>query len=141
MTIYSITYRFVALFSCLAILIGIGLPAGLQAKSHDHCDQMEDMNHPMPSSEDCPMDGMADHSEDRTHTCDIVIACACSIEQAPVRTNAPTSFLKVKVPQTLFTQLLPEEHLLRIEPKPKPPILADSYSPPLLFLANEAFLI
>ncbi|MFD2531270.1 hypothetical protein [Gracilimonas halophila] len=150
----SATYRFIASLLSLSILIGVSIPSGLQAMSEDVCDEMKEMQHPMqPMSqhgEDCPMNGQpAEMPEnqhhpktDKTHhkAHNLGFACACSIDEAPVKTEAPV-FQKVKTQMLVVVQVLEENHTTKTEFDAPSFLTSDSYSPPLIYLANESFLI
>lgn len=150
----SNTYRFIASVLSLSILIGVSIPSGLHAMSEDICDEMEEMQHPMqPMSQhghDCPMNGQPaempenqhHHKTDKTHhkAHDLGFACACSADEAPVKTEAPV-FQKAKTQILVVVQVLEENHTTKTESDTPSFLTSDSYSPPLIYLANESFLI
>lgn len=151
--IISKTYRIIASLLCFSILIGVSIPVGLHAKSAEACNEAEDMHigHEMPSSmqghEDCPME--EEHRTAKTHDSvmktemgmiDLGFACACSLEEAPVKTEAPV-MQKTKTLVLTVIQVLKEDHMNQTEPDNYAILTSDSYSPPPIFLANESFLI
>lgn len=149
----SATYRFIASVLSLSILIGVSIPSGLHAMSEDMCDEMEEMQHPMQPmnehGEDCPMNSQPAESTkhqhhpktDKTHhkAHDLGFACACSIEEAPVKTEAKAQ-LKTKVPVLHVVQILAEIHTDQSETNAFQIPVSDAYSPPPIYLANESFL-
>ncbi len=150
----SATYRFIASVLSLSILIGVSVPSGLHAVMGEVCDEMQEMQHPMQPvsehAEDCPMMGqsaeMPEHQhhpkKDKTHhkAHDLGFACACSIEEAPVKTEAKAQ-LKTKVPVLHVVQILKEIHTDESEAHAFRIPVSDAYSPPPIYLANESFLI
>lgn len=146
----SVTYRFIASVLSLSILIGVSIPSGLHAMSEDICDEMQEMHQPMNEhGEDCPMIGqpaeMPEHQHhpktDKMHhkAHDLGFACACSIEEAPVKTEAKAQ-LKTKVPVLHVVQILAEIHTDKSEAHAFQILDSDAYSPPPIYLANESFL-
>lgn len=149
----SATYRFIASMLSLSILIGVSVPAGLHAMSPEECDEMQEMGIPMqPVSqhgEDCPMNGQPaekpEHQHhpktDKTHhkAHDLGFACACSIDEAPVKTEAPAQ-LKTKVSVLQVVQVLAEIHTDESEANAFQIPVSDAYSPPPIYLVNESFL-
>ncbi|MBD3617283.1 MAG: hypothetical protein HUJ22_12000 [Gracilimonas sp.] len=149
----SATYRFIASVLSLSILIGVSVPMGLHAMSEEVCDEMQEMHHPMqPMSqhaEDCPMNGQPaekpEHQHhpktDKTHhkAHDLGFACACSLEEAPVKTEAKAQ-LKTKVPVLRVVQVLAEIHTDESEAHAFQIPVSDAYSPPPIYLLNETFL-
>ena len=67
------------------------------------------------------------------------IDCTCSVEQAPVKTEAP-ALQKVKVPVLVLVQVLAEVHSADKQNLPAPVQDSDSYSSPPAYLANSSFL-
>lgn len=140
----------------LSILIGVSIPSGLHGMSGDVCDEMEEMHHPMqPMSEhgeDWPMNEQPaemphhqEHSEykaEKTHhkAHDLGFACACSIEEAPVKTEVPV-YQKVKIQVIEVVEVLAEVYNTQIESDNHSFLTSGSYSPPPIYLANESFLI
>ncbi|MDR9418535.1 hypothetical protein [Gracilimonas sp.] len=143
----SATYRFIASVLSISILIGVSVPAGLHAMSEDVCDEIQEMHHPMqPTSEhveDCPMESNSPVQQEATKSHhqahDLGFACACSIEEAPVKTEAQAK-LKVKGPTLAVVQILAEIHLDESETNTLQIPVSDTYSPPPIYLANESFL-
>lgn len=126
----SSTYRLLATLVAFFVFAGASLPSGLHQKAHmmEDCDTME--AHSMHSMNK----DMADH-------CDIGFACACSIEEAPVKTQAKVKVAPV-VAEAAFIALFEISAPLHSDWK-KPTVfisskLADA-SPPL-FLKNSTFL-
>lgn len=148
----SATYRFIASLLSVSIIVGVSLPAGLHAKSLEECDAMETMHadHQMPITmmaghDDCPMEDQ--HQTEKAYTSvmevgmhDFGFACACSVEEAPVKTEAPV-FQKVKAKVLAVVQVLAENHTNQTESDAHTFLFSDSYSQPPLFLTNESFLI
>ncbi|SMO64025.1 hypothetical protein [Gracilimonas mengyeensis] len=149
----SVTYRFIASLLSLSILIGVSVPAGLHAMSKELCDEMQEMHHPQQPvsdhAEDCPMNGQhaelpahQHHSKtDKTHhqSHDLGFACACSVDEAPLSTQAPAQ-IKVKVPALKVVQTFAEIHTDESEANAYPIPVSDTYSQPPIYLANESFL-
>jgi len=120
--------------------------------SEDVCDEMQEMHQPMGEhGEDCPMMGhqraeMPEHQHhsktDKTHhkAHDLGFACACSIEEAPVKTEVPV-YQKVKIQVFEVVEVLYEIHNVQTESDNHSFVSPDSYSPPPIYLANESFLI
>ncbi|MCP9291862.1 hypothetical protein [Gracilimonas sediminicola] len=148
----SATYRFIASLLSLSILIGVSLPTGLHAKDLEECDAMETMHadHKMPMTmmaghDDCPMEHQHKNEEANPAISmvgmhDYGFACACSIDEAPVKTEAPV-FQKVKAKVLAVVQVIAEDHTTKTESDNHAILISDSYSPPPIFLANETFLI
>lgn len=150
----SITYRFIASLLSLSILIGVSIPSGLHAMSEDVCDEMQEMKHPMQlmseHGEDRPMNGQATEAPEHQHhpktdnkhhkAHDLGFACACSIEEAPVKTEAKAQ-LKTKVPVLQVLQVLAEIHTDESGTHAFQIPVSDAYSPPPIYLTNESFLI
>lgn len=121
--------------------------------SEEVCDEMQEM-HPMQAmsehGEDCPMNDLSaeipkyqHHTKtDKTHhkAHDLGFACACSIEEAPVKTEAKAQ-LKTKVPVLHVIQILAEIHTDESEIHAFKISASDAYSPPPIYLSNESFLI
>ncbi len=128
----------------ISILIGVSVPSGLHAMSEDVCHEMQDMHLPMSEhAEDCPMnDGVSNHQEtDGKHhdLHDLGFACACSVEEAPVKTEAQAK-LKVKVPALAVVHILAEFHTHEPETNAFQIPVSGAYSPPPIYLLNETFL-
>ena len=141
----SATYRFIASVLSISILIGVSIPTGLHAMSEEVCDEMQEMQHPVGEHvQDCPMDGQdpVHPKTDKTHhkAHDLGFACACSVEEAPVKTEAPV-FQKVKTQVLAVVEVLAENHTTKTEFDTHSFPISDSYSPPPIYLANESFLI
>lgn len=147
------TYRFIASVLSLSILIGVSVPAGLHAMSGEVCKEMQEKGIPMQPmsehSEDCPMNnqpaevpGHQHHTKtDKTHhkAHDLGFACACSIEEAPVKTEAKAQ-LKTKVSTLQVVQILAETHTDESETHTFQIRVSDAYSSPPIYLLNETFL-
>ncbi|MEX0721565.1 MAG: hypothetical protein WD059_12915 [Balneolaceae bacterium] len=142
---FSFTYRFLASVLSMAILVGVSLPTGLHANLPEECDAMEMMHsehaeHPdVDAAEDCPMTKSEKPKENHSAMHDLGFACACSIEMAPVKTEAKTQ-LKTKAPALQVIQLLTENHTPQPEMDAFQITILDAYSPPPIFLTNESFL-
>jgi|TARA_R100000479_G_scaffold174969_2_gene124705 hypothetical protein len=149
---FSATYRVIASFLSLSILVGIAVPVGLHAKSMEECDSMEvkHTDHQMPITmmaghDDCPMedqhqDQSAAESVMDAGMHDFGFACACSIDQAPLKTESQV-FQKSKLPVLNLTAIISEAHINQPESDNHAILISDSYSQPPIFLANESFLI
>lgn len=140
----SATYRLIASVLSISILIGVSIPSGLHAMSDEVCNDMEEMHLPINEhAEDCPMnDGVPHHQEtDGKHhdLHDLGFACACSVDEAPVKTEAQAK-LKVKVPALAVVQILAEFHTDESEINAFQLPVSDTYSPPPIYLLNETFL-
>lgn len=129
----------------------MSLPSGLHAKDLEECDAMEATHagHQMPKTmmaghDDCPMEHQHKSSKAAPSAAeagmhDFGFACACSIEEAPVKTESPV-YQKVKVKALAVVHLITENYTTRSEFEKHSILLSDSYSPPPIFLANETFL-
>lgn len=148
----SATYRLIASLLSLSILVGVSLPAGLHLKSMEACDVMEGghSNHKMPITmmaghDECPM---ADQHQSKAEHISIMeagmhdfgFACACSVDEAPVKTEAPV-YKKVKTQILAVVEILAEDHSNQTESAFTAIQTSDSYSPPPIFLVNESFII
>ncbi|MEQ8525913.1 hypothetical protein [Gracilimonas sp.] len=147
----SATYRFIASLLSFSILVGVSLPAGLHAKSIEECDAMETVHDGqampvtvMAGHDDCPMEQQLKKDEanpviSTAGMHDFGFACACSIEEAPVRTESPV-FQKAKAKVLAVVQIIAEDHTTQTESDNHAILISDSYSPPPIFLVNETFL-
>lgn len=151
---FSATYRLIASVLSLSILIGVSVPSGLHAMSGELCDEMQEMEYPMQPmtdhGEDCPMNTQPakmpphqNHPEQKTQkhhkAHDLGFACACSIDEAPLNTEAQAQ-LKVKVPALQVVQVLAEIHTNEPKTNAFQIPVSDAYSPPPIYLLNETFL-
>lgn len=148
----SATYRFIAAFLSICILAGVSVPAGLHAKAQEECDLMESMhsNHSMSDEvmsghKDCPMadrhSGIHEMSSDTgAERHDFGFACACNIDKAPVKTEAPL-VQKVKLKVSLLLKAVLLNFSLQDTSDDFVTQISDAYSPPPIFLTNESFLI
>ncbi|MBO6524271.1 MAG: hypothetical protein JJ971_10630 [Balneolaceae bacterium] len=166
----SKTYRVLARLISATLFFGAISPVVLQASMLAHCETMmeisdatessmhghDSMSHSsmeinpimdMNTEEDCSMtaelmDQDQTNKEERsvlTH-CEMSIDCDCDLTYQAVHKKALVlQQLKVPILSTSFfeTDLL-EDHP---DPSPVPIYFSNSYSPPLLFLANESLLI
>ncbi len=99
----------------------------------------------MAGHDDCPLEHQ--HKNEQSNPAisnvgmhDYGFACACSIEDAPVKTEAPV-YQKAKVKVLALVQVLAEDHTNQTESDNHAILISDSYSQPPIFLANETFLI
>ncbi|MDZ7715172.1 MAG: hypothetical protein U5J95_03065 [Balneolaceae bacterium] len=121
---YTLIYRIFSAALIFLVFAGATLPSGLHEKDAmmEMCKTME--SHPMSQEE-----------------CDFGLACACSIEQAPVKTEAKASVAPLKI-KAVFAGLLVFEkqpdHTLYTNFNPISSQLAEA-SPPI-YLKNSAFL-
>lgn len=128
----------------MSILIGVSIPSGLHAMSDEVCNDMKEMHLPLSEhAEDCPMNDAASHHQemDKKHhdLHDLGFACACSVEEAPVKTEAQAQ-LKVKTSALAVVQILAEIHIDETETNSLQIPVSDAYSPPPIYLLNETFL-
>ena len=120
----SITYRIFSAALIFLVFAGTTLPSGLHAKDMmmGMCETMD--MHPMSQEE-----------------CDFGVACACSIEEAPVKTESKVSVAPVII-KAAFTGLLTFEeqpdHKSYFKLEPISSHLAEA-SPPI-YLKNSTFL-
>jgi hypothetical protein len=149
----SATYRFIASVLSLSILMGISIPSGLHAMSEEVCNDMQEMDIPMQPltdhAEECPMISQPaepqEHQHfpktDKTHHSvhDLGFACACSIDEAPVKTEAPAQ-LKTKVSVLQVVQILAENHTDESEVHAFQNPASYIHSSPPIYLLNESFL-
>ncbi len=132
----------------LSFLFGILPSMGLSVNPMELCEQMmgmgtmssNAMNHGGMMDDDCPMttghDGMPTNSDD----CVFLTDCCIIRATAPATIPAPST-VKISQVHVLFAVLSVDENLSSVSEKPIPIHLSNSYSPPLLFLANSSFLI
>lgn len=165
----SKTYRFLAGIISAALFFGAGAPVLLQASMYAHCETMVEVSEAMQSPmhdhdsmshssmemnsdmgmsahEDCCDTGemMSHHqtnkaSSESTH-CEITIDCNCDLSEQTGHKEA-LLLQQVKLPDLAVSIIetdLFEDHS---DPSPIPIYYSNSYSPPLLFLANESLLI
>lgn len=128
----------------MSILIGVSIPSGLHAMSDEVCNDMKEMHLPLNEhDEDCPMNDAASHHQetDRKHhdLHDLGFACACSVDEAPVKTEAQAQ-LKVKTSALAVVQILAEIHIDETETNAFQIPVSDAFSPPPIYLINETFL-
>ncbi len=115
--------------------------------SDEVCDEMQEMHHPQQPGneheEDCPMNGQhpVQPKTDKIHhqAHDLGFACACSVDEAPLNTQAPAQ-IKVKVPAMKVVHIIAEIHTDESEANAFQIPVSDAYSPPPIYLANESFL-
>lgn len=91
--------------------------------------------------DDCPMDMDMDdaHQAPKHHQAhDLGFACACSVDEAPVKTEAQAQ-LKHKVPVAVI-RILDEDHTDQTETNAFQNPVSDALSPPPIYLLNETFL-
>ncbi|MDR9416780.1 MAG: hypothetical protein RI564_10880 [Gracilimonas sp.] len=148
----SATYRFIASLLSLSILVGVTFPVGLHANPMEECDAMEmsHADHEMPITmmaghDDCPMEDQSQTKKAHASVTEVGMhdfgfACACSVEKAPVKTEAQV-LQKVKTHVLAVVQILAENHTTQTESDNHAILISDSYSQPPIFLANESFLI
>lgn len=151
--IQSKTYQVIALLLSLSILAGIAVPTGLHAMSHEMCDTDHEMHQPATHDmaghgEDyCPMPGNtpAQADAERTHhqAYDLGLACACSVDNAPLTTKMQLQKKDKKpVLQLIRVILYSNQDLPGITTALQSPIpVHKAYSPPPIFLVNDSFLI
>lgn len=148
----SATYRFFALLLSISFFLGVSLPGGLHAKLLVTCDVTESMHDGhqmnvamMEGHDDCPMEDQH-HSKGNNVSVmeagmhDFSFTCACSIEEAKVKTEAPV-FQRVKLQVLTVVQVFAKNLTNKTESGTHPILIPDSYSPPPIFLVNESFLI
>lgn len=150
----STTYRFIASLLCISVLLGVSVPAGLHAKSRDmDCETMQSMSHKMPAqtmdtNHDCCMKGLAMAPKTEADqvqsfsksTHNFGFACACNIEEAPLKTQAP-AIEKTPAPFIGIYEVLEEVHADATQLYFQPLSFFEAYSPSPLFLKNSSFLI
>ena len=120
----SITYRIFSAALIFLVFAGTTLPSGLHQKDMmmEMCETMD--MHPMSQQE-----------------CDFGLACACSIEKAPVKTESKVSVAPVKIKASFAGLLTFEEqsdHKTYYDFEPISSHLAEA-SPPI-YLKNSTFL-
>lgn len=166
----SKTYRFLARLISATLFFGAIAPVVFQASMLAHCETMMEVSEATQSSmhdhdamshssmemnpvmdmnteEDCwmtavPMDHDQTNKEERSalNHCEMEIDCNCDLSEQAIHKEALV-LQKFKIPvlsvSSIETDLL-EDHT---NPSPVPIYFSSSYLPPLLFLANETFLI
>ena len=137
----SATYKFISAFLSLSIFLGVSIPSGLHAMSKEVCNEEDAAHQAMPVHEDdCPMEASDLHSMPKHHEAhDFGFACACSVDEAPLNTEAQAQ-LKVKAPVISVIQILAEDHTDETENHAFQHPVSDFYSPPPIYLINESFL-
>jgi hypothetical protein len=112
--------------------------------TEDLCEQMPEMHHSTDHGEDCPIAGAmsAEKTNGKYHHSlnKLGLACACNIEEAPLKTEAPI-YQKIKSQVFVVVQVLVENHTPNNEFDTHSYTISDSYSPPPLYIINETFLI
>ena len=150
----SITYRFIASLLSLTIVFSVVSPVLGFAGIMEHCAEMmemdesshheehsmADMNYmDMAMDECCLVDDVYSGQHAIEH-CETSIDCNCELEVNAVENSALIAQqLKLpKIDSECVILITSEATIQRIPP---PLWYSSSYSPPLLFLANESFLI
>ncbi len=153
------TYRFISAILCMSFFSALIMPVFASFGMIEHCSTMmettadSEHNHhlmmmemDMISDEDCCMntDSMDHHQTTSTpmnvDACDMFIDCNCDLSADGIETKA-FFVQKTQIPQLSsdFTTLnFSNNSFDRIPP---PLWYSNSYSPPLLFLSNNSFLI
>ena len=105
-----------------------------------HHEQPSDQNHSQSQTihgDDCPMEDMS--SQKHKSIDGLGIDCTCSIDQAPVKTEAPV-LQKVKVPVLNLSHVLAEIQSIEKVDFPASVQESNSYSPPPKYIAHSSFL-
>lgn len=164
----SKTYRFLARLISATLFIGVISPVVLQVSMFVHCETMIEVSEAtqasmhdhdsmsnssmemnpvmdMNTDEDCCMTSESmDHqsNDDRSSLshCETTIDCNCDLDDKSVHKEAVILHIfKVPIPTlSSINSFFLEDYS---DPSPIPIHYSNSYSPPLLFLANESFLI
>ncbi len=148
----SITYRFIASLLSFTIALSVVSPALGFAGMMEHCNEMmemdesshhqkhsmADMNH-LAKDECCPVNAIYVNQPAIDH-CDTNIDCNCELESDAVENSALVT-QQLKLPKIDFECILLFSSEAIIQRIPPPLCYSNSYSPPLLFLANESLLI
>ncbi len=122
----SLTYRLIGAALALLVFTGATMPSGLHHKQESMMEMCENMK---------PVHDM-DH-----HECDFGFACACSIDQAPIETQAKVSVVPVIIKADLAGLVIFGDQ--QVSPKPThlgQQHLSLSESSPPIFLKNSSFL-
>lgn len=166
----SKTYRHIARFLSVALFFGVVSPVVAQASMFMHCSTMMqespvdhnsiadhdsmsytsmEMNHvaEMNSDKDCLMTSnqmVAHHQNNQfdfgLNPCEMTIDCDCNLSDQIIKKEA-LLIQQFKVP-VLSVSFINSEFLNgNSTPSPIPIYFSNSYSPSILFLANESFLI
>lgn len=146
------TYRFIASLLSFTIALSVVSPALGFAGMMEHCAEMiemddsphhqehsiADMNH-MTMNECCPVND-AYAAQTAIEHCDTNIDCNCELESSAVENSALVA-QQLKLPKIDSECILLLSSGAVIQRIPPPLWYSNSYSPPLLFLANESLLI
>lgn len=143
------TYKFISALLCSTFLFGITAPVSSHARMMEHCSSMDmsdvdtelAMHDHMEMSDSKPMNHHpVDSNKAGEESCGMTFDCDCYYTSKAVRTEALV-LQKIKIPKLILTSIDANLNLEYDQYFPPPLWLSSSYSPPLLFLANESFLI
>ncbi len=162
------TYRNIARIVAVALLFGVVTPSILQASMLMHCETMMDittesqssmhdhdsMSHnsmvmdsekEMDSDVNCctspeTMDHQKKNGNKVLSHCETALECNCDLDDKAFHNDA-IILHTFKIPAYSLSETISDYFEDYREPSPIPIIFSNSYSPPLLFLANESFLI
>lgn len=143
------TYKIISALLCSAFLFGIIAPVSSHAGMMEHCSTMNmhetnsesTMHDHMEMNDSKPMNHHpVDSNKTGEESCGMTFDCDCYYTSKAVRTEAPV-LQKIKIPKLILTSIDASLNLEYDQYFPPPIWLSSSYSPPLLFLANESFLI
>ncbi|MDX1672012.1 MAG: hypothetical protein R3211_06700 [Balneolaceae bacterium] len=82
---HSTTYRLIAGFTAWILILGTALPSGLHAKGQDRSHCQKPAAATASHHADCNMHAKSNAANNE---CDWGFACACSLEEAPLKTQA-----------------------------------------------------
>lgn len=162
------TYRLIASLLCVTIICSFAFPVFGMAEMIEHCMDMKNMDsemhsdmdmsmhhHSEPMAEAMPMHDSMNHSDMMDccsdtpdygslpiaiDHCQTSIDCDCDATYDGITHNALV-VQNFKIPLDNSTTILSGSFNSTTEIIPPPLWFSSSYSPPLLFLANESFLI
>lgn len=128
----------------ISFLLGLLPSMGLSANPMVLCDQWMEMggmssdmmNHGSMMHDDCPMHDMASDASD----CAVFTDC-CIITTSSPATTRILSTVKINPANTLLEVISIQDNIALVPEKPTLIRFSNSYSPPLIFLANSTFII
>ncbi|GAB5408967.1 MAG: hypothetical protein BalsKO_13320 [Balneolaceae bacterium] len=155
----SATYRFLSAILCVTFFIGLITPVFGHTEIMEHCStsmshdsegensehQHTEMNDSMNMDSNCCSDMKMDHGpmEDPSplsDTCEMAIDCICDFTHSAVKTDA-LLITKAKSPILFVSESIDNLNPDLNYSPPVPIKFTGAYSPPLLYLTNESFLI
>ena len=128
----------------ISFLLGLLPSMGLSANPMALCDQWMEMgamspgmmSHGSMMHDDCDMEGMPSSARD----CVVLTNCCIITASTPATIPVSTS-VKIAPANTLLEVISIHENISLVSEKPTLIRFSNSYSPPLIYLANSTFII